>query len=307
MKKASIHDCGGCSVDDVSNECMGAFSKIGIAKVHWECWSECNLPCAFCYRMRGAPLNTSDALRLLKIIRTSGARTVVFAGGDPSLREDLLTLVRESRALQLGVEVQTNGHFQPQYLRDALCQSDLVGVSLDGSSAEVHDSFRGRQGNFQRVVGLLEFLSERGIPVAVRSLIAASNHGSIPELATILRPFANIVRWSLLEFTEIGDGFKNSETYRLDRHTFNETALQAQQVADGKIPVDVYRNENKTGTYALVTPDGKLYGTSRVVDGDYLKVSSMLEVHLWELANGLSFDQEKHQQRYGGLPPMPKS
>ncbi|MFM8286656.1 MAG: hypothetical protein ACKOGA_08020, partial [Planctomycetaceae bacterium] len=73
------------------------------------------------------------------------------------------------------------------------------------------------------------------------------------------------------------------------------------------VKIDVYRNEDKPGTYALVTPDGHLYGTGTVVNGDYPKVGSMLRNHLSDLAKRLVFFPERHSRRYSNILPGPDS
>jgi MoaA/NifB/PqqE/SkfB family radical SAM enzyme len=159
--------------------------------------------------MRGTPLATEEPVRLLRIVKTSGAKTIVFAGGDPSLRADISELVNTAQKIGLDVEIQTNAHFQPQWFLDLLASVDLVGLSIDAYDPQSHDDFRGRKGNFDKVIRMLDFLAEKGVPVIIRSLLTTSNHESIPQLGEVLKKYQNIVRWSLLEFTAIGEGFQN--------------------------------------------------------------------------------------------------
>lgn len=254
--------------------------------------------------MRGTPLDTKDAKRLLQIVKTSGASAIVFAGGDPSLRDDIADLVPFAKENELGVEVQTNAHFQPPSFLNILPSVNLVGLSIDADGAELHDGFRGRIGNFSQVLKLLEFLAQKGVPVIVRSLISATNYQSIAKLAVRLMDYPNITRWSLLEFTPIGEGFQNQGRYVLDRKRYEDSVAFAMYLAGSDLKVDVYRNEDKLGTYALVTPDGQLYGTGTAVNGDYPKVGSMLREHLSDLADRLVFSPERHLRRYSNSPPV---
>jgi MoaA/NifB/PqqE/SkfB family radical SAM enzyme len=241
--------CGGCCPDMPSDRCDGAFGRIGVRKVHWECWSDCNLPCRFCFRMRSRPLETPDAIKLIQIIKTSGANAIVFAGGDPSLRSDLGILVESARGVGLGVEIQTNGHFLSSSVRDVICESDVVGLSLDADTPEQHDRFRGRHGNFKQVINLLSLLCDNDVPVVVRSLVTSDTHLSIHRLAPLLGNYRNVIRWSLLEFTPIGEGYVNREAYMIDRMAFDAAVIRAVSATHGKIEVDAYRAEKKLGTY----------------------------------------------------------
>lgn len=290
--------CGGCSPNVPCPDCLHAFGRIGIRKVHWECWSECNLTCSFCYRMRGQPLDTNDGYKLIQIVKTSGANSIVFAGGDPSLRTDINDLAQYASNVGLKVEVQTNAHFQPQRLLNVLTQADLVGLSLDAHTPERHDQFRGKGGNFVKVVKLLQFLCENKKPVIVRSVVSAKTYDSIPYLAPLLLKYDNIVKWSLLEFTPIGEGYINQLEHSLEQAEYHTTVSKVLEAVNGELEIDAYFGQKKLGTYALITPDGLLYGTSKTNDGDYPKVGSILNDHLSDLAKCLFFSKENHAQRY---------
>lgn len=295
--------CGGCGSGSVQAVCVDAFAKAGVSKIHWECWSECNLPCAFCFRMKGQALDTAESIELLRIVKTGGTKTIAFAGGDPSLRTDLTDLVDFAKTCGLVVEIQTNSQHQPVSFLSTLENVDLVGVSLDANEAECHDLFRGKPGNFKQVIRLLDFLEDCRTPVVVRSVVSALNYDSVPPVADVLRNYNNVVRWSLLEFTPIGSGFDNRAQFELPRQQYELTAAEAKRRAGTDIEIDIYRNEDKAGTYALVTPDGQLYGTAEGKDGDYPKVGSVLDTHLTELVRRLVFDPKRHEKRYADLDP----
>src|SRR5919199_122548 len=99
--------CAACTPQSASPQCRNSFKRLGVIKVHWECWSACSLACSFCYRTRGNPLDTEGAKKLLQAISTSGALRIVFAGGDPSLRPDIAQLIHYAHSLNLQVEVHT--------------------------------------------------------------------------------------------------------------------------------------------------------------------------------------------------------
>jgi pyruvate-formate lyase-activating enzyme len=290
--------CGGCN-DEVRPECRGSLSRIGAYKVHWECWSDCNLPCSFCYRTRGAPLRTDEAENLLAAIATAGPETVVFTGGDPSLRGDIGHLLAYARALGLITEVHTNGQHTPERYRQALTTADYVGLSLDGPSAEIHDAFRGKQGNFKRVLGLFDFLEAAAIPVVVRTVLAQPNHKVAADIGELLVGRRNLLSWHLLEFSPVGSGFRNSWMYELDRTVFDEKAAEARMRFGDTIDIFVSRLEDKSGTYVLVTPDAQAYGTlASPLDGLYPLVGSMLREHLSELAGSIGFRPDRHEELY---------
>jgi MoaA/NifB/PqqE/SkfB family radical SAM enzyme len=291
--------CGGCGGRDVRPECLGSLERLGCFKVHWECWSECNLACRFCYRTRGVPLETRDAERLLEAVATAGAETIVFAGGDPSLRKDIGHLLGWARALGLLTDVQTNAHHVPAGFRQALTRADSAGLSLDGSTAEVHDRFRDKRGNFARVFELLGFLDRAGVPVIVRTVVARPNFRHVADLGELLLPYGNVAYWHLLEFSAVGAGYGSRREYELERCLFDEVVAQAEARYQGELEVRARGAEDKAGAYMLITPDGDAYGTAGdTVDGRYPRAGSMLGRHLSGLAEAIRFRREVHEPRY---------
>jgi len=294
--------CGGCAPGPVSGMCRGCFERLGIIKVHWECWYECNLSCPFCYRTNGSALTTKDARKMLRIVATSGAKHIVFAGGDPSLRRDIIELIEDARSLNLRVELQTNAqHIGKDLLEKLISDVEVVGLSLDGPDANTHDTIREKPGNFDSVLKLLQKLQENNVPVIIRSLVTKLNYHTIPDLSDVLKKFPNIVRWSLLEFSPVGEGFLNRERYMLDKSTF-ELIVEKVRQAFGKDKLDVYTADKKIGTYALITPSGLLYGvTDKSALNSYPTIGSILEEHLSVLSERLPFSAKNHGKRYSGL------
>jgi MoaA/NifB/PqqE/SkfB family radical SAM enzyme len=293
--------CAACATGEHRAQCQGAFARAGVLKVHWECWSECNLACPFCYRTRGTPLDTRQARMLIDAVAAAGSRAIVFAGGDPSLRRDIDELCHYARAAGLVVELQTNAHRLLAPAARALITADLIGLSIDGPDAATHDAVRARRGNFVRVLDALRIRHAAGKPTVVRTLIEPHNHERIQLLAETVAAFDTIVRWSLVQFTAANDGFTNRDRYELSRGDFDAAVSRCRDAYVGDAQIDVYRADDKTGTYALITPDGRLYGTSELVDGTYPTIGSILDDHLADLVAALGFSAEKHRHRYEPL------
>lgn len=291
--------CAGCSPEPPADACRESFSRREILKVHWECWSDCNLACGFCYRSRGLPIGTDDAHRLLEAVHSGGARAIVFAGGDPSIRPDIAKLISYAHHLGLMVEVQTNAHHVTPEFMAALETVHMVGLSLDGPNATIHDSFRDKPGNFDRVTRLLDRLNELGTPVILRSIAARSNHASLVHLAALVVKWETICRWSIMEFSPFEQGFVNRDKYVLDSTAFDKTVENIMSQYKGRAELDIYRRELKVGTYAQITPDGHMFTTCfESANGSHASVGSILIDHLSELSKRLGFNEMNHHRRY---------
>ncbi|WP_425613613.1 radical SAM protein [Anatilimnocola sp. NA78] len=292
--------CGACGAHACRQSCDQAFATNGIAKVHWECWAKCNLHCKFCYRTKDEALSFNDAEKLLRIVATSGAQWITFAGGDPSVRPDIVALIRSARSLGLKIEVQTNADSISPQFRDEILTVDQVGLSLDGPTPEVHDVFRDRPGNYLRVMALLSDLAAAHVPTLIRTVVALSNQDAVPAIAHVLSPYSNVRRWSILEFSPLGDGYVNREKYELPPDTFRNIVGRAKREGGSHLNVDGFGNDAKAGTYALVSPGGRLYGTEYVDDHlGHRFVGNMLTDHLSDLVEALPFNSQRHHARYG--------
>ena len=191
----------------------------------------------------------------------------------------------------------------PHFLR-ALEKADLVGLSLDGPDAYSHDSFREKPGNFDRVMDLLRGLNEKSIPMIVRTIVSKRNASGVPRIALLLGGLPSVVRWSLLEFSPIGEGATNRDKYLLDPSSFERIAKEAEQLFSGPATIDIYRAAAQAGTYALITPSGYLYGTTMSpADVFFPTVGSLLHDHLAILAERLPFSKDNHTKRYKRLIP----
>lgn len=252
--------------------------------------------------MKDKALSSVAARQLIRITASSGAEWLTFAGGDPSVRPDIISLIQFARSIGLKIEVQTNADSISPQFKNEICAVSQVGLSLDGPTQEVHDKFRSRPGNYYKVVSLLNDLAAACVPTVVRTVVADSNHKFVPAIAHVLAPYSNVRRWSLLEFTPLGDGHTNREEYKITTQMFKTVAGCANLAADGRLKVDEFGNSAKAGTYALVSPNGRLYGTE-IENGElrHRFIGNMLTDHLSDLAAALPFDSQRHHARYGSM------
>jgi len=293
--------CGGCRAGQVEPACEGSLRRHDIRKAHWECWSECNLPCAFCFRTTGAPLDTDCAVSLLRALSAGKVRAVVFAGGDPSLRGDLAEIVSEAISLGLAVQVQTNGQHVTRSFLGVLGRCEYVGLSIDGPDADTHDSFRGKRGNFRQVMALLGQLDVLGVPVSVRTVVSRENYRVIPRIAQLIMEHPNVICWKLLEFTAIGQGRVNQDRYAMPPALFEQVVRIAENELDGERGLlEVLRNVDKIGIYMMISPQGFVYGTTETAlmqAGHHHYIGSILSDHLEDLARSIPFSSSRPDRR----------
>ncbi len=152
----------------------------------------CNLNCEFCYvgDHPDAELNTNDLKKIIfKIYNEAMIPSVSFTGGEPLLREDIVSLI--SYASQIGVwtNIITNGTLLNRSLVHELKQAGLSSaqVSIEGPDSHVHDKITGRRGAFDSAISGIRLLQEAGIPVHTNTTISKNNIERVREMVALIK------------------------------------------------------------------------------------------------------------------------
>jgi len=134
----------------------------------------CQCRCGHCYAQafeEGAPeeMDTGQIVSLLEQARRLGALEVIFSGGEPLLRRDIVALVARARGLGFLTRIDTNGWLLAPGLVSRLKEAGLTqfGISIDDADPETHDRLRGLPGLFAALVRGTKILREHGIPFQV--------------------------------------------------------------------------------------------------------------------------------------------
>ncbi|MFP3867200.1 MAG: 12,18-didecarboxysiroheme deacetylase [Desulfobacteraceae bacterium] len=156
--------------------------------VVWNVTRRCNLKCIHCYARAGAvaasdELTEAEGLALLDDLKAFGVPVVLFSGGEPLMRPDLLTLAARTVELGMRAVISTNGTLITRELAGELKNLGLsyIGISLDGSQA-THDRFRGQPGAFAAALAGIRHCQEAGIKVGLRFTINRLNFQEIPAI-----------------------------------------------------------------------------------------------------------------------------
>jgi radical SAM protein len=179
----------------------------------WEITQSCDLACKHC-RAAAQPLphpdqlSTEEAHDLIDQIAAMHIPIFVFTGGDPLKRADIYDLIRY--AASKGVHVAVTPSATPLLTREAifkLKEAGLVrlGISLDGSTPEIHDNFRGLPGAYARTIQAIEWANEAGIPIQVHSTISRHNVQDLDNLCDLFERL-KIVMWNVFFLVPVGRG-----------------------------------------------------------------------------------------------------
>jgi radical SAM protein len=132
----------------------------------------------------------------------------VLTGGDPFERPDLLDLVRYGAGLGLPMAVSPSG--TPALTAGRLAGlrqagARAISLSLDGSTAQVHDRFRGVPGVFDLTLQAWQAARELGLKVQINTTVTGHNLTDVADVAALVHRLG-AVSWSAFLLVPTGRG-----------------------------------------------------------------------------------------------------
>jgi radical SAM protein with 4Fe4S-binding SPASM domain len=156
--------------------------------VVWNCTQRCNLSCVHCYaraqdRDYHGEMTTGESKDFIRDLAEFGVPVVLFSGGEPTLREDIIELAAWAKHLGVRPVLSTNGTLITSDMAKAIAQVGFgeVGISIDGIGA-VNDRFRGQEGAFEAALGGIRRLVALKHRVSLRLTITRHNLREIPAI-----------------------------------------------------------------------------------------------------------------------------
>lgn len=181
--------------------------------VIWETTQSCALACRHC-RASARPgrdsleLTTEEGKRVLKETAEMGTPLVVFTGGDPANRPDLLELIRYAK--EQGMRAATIPAATDALTRDLVrslkeAGLDQMALSLDFPRADLHDAFRGVPGAFARTMEAISWAHDAGLPLQINTTVCGDTAPYLEEMAGFVQSLG-IVFWEVFFLVPTGRG-----------------------------------------------------------------------------------------------------
>lgn len=172
--------------------------------VIWETTRACDLACVHC-RACAQPqrdameLSTREGKNLIGEVAAMGAPVFVLTGGDPLKRPDIYELA--AHATELGLRPALSPSATPLLTYDAIARLKQCGVfrlavSLDGSTAEIHDRHRNVAGSYARTIAAIADARACGLPVQVNTTMTRRTFRDFDGIAEVVQRLG-VVLWSV--------------------------------------------------------------------------------------------------------------
>ncbi|HMK36236.1 MAG TPA: 12,18-didecarboxysiroheme deacetylase [Desulfomonilaceae bacterium] len=220
--------------------------------VVWNVTRRCNLRCVHCYsqsedRNYSGELSFEEGKALIDDLAEFGSPVVLFSGGEPLIRKDILDLIKYATEKGRRAVVSTNGTLITGPTAEKLKQIGLsyVGISLDGLET-VHDSFRGISGSFSRAMQAIRNCTEAGLKVGLRFTINKRNFQDIPGIFDLVEK-KNIPRICFYHLVYAGRGtqlMNEDLDHDQTREVVDLILARTKKLHDRGMPVEVLTVDN---------------------------------------------------------------
>lgn len=168
------------------------FSEDRKPVVVWNCTRRCNLRCIHCYadsrnqRYEGE-LSEAEARAMIDDLALFGVPVLLFSGGEPLMRRDVLGLAAYAASLGIRPVISTNGTLITRAVAERIRASGVsyVGVSLDGIG-ETNDYFRGQKGAFALALEGIRNCVAVGQRAGLRLTLTRHNVGDLPRIFDLI-------------------------------------------------------------------------------------------------------------------------
>lgn len=140
-------------------------------KVLWKITGRCNANCKHCWAKLGFEASHDELMKVAYEIGENGVLMVSISGGEVFLREDLFEILELLKSYNILLDIMSNGTLiddsKARKLSEILnLDTDVIQISLDGSTAKIHDCQRNAK-VFEGAVQAIKRLRKYNIKVRI--------------------------------------------------------------------------------------------------------------------------------------------
>lgn len=152
----------------------------------------CNNHCKFCVqgdKRKWCKDKTADEVKVILKNSKSDREEVIFTGGEPTIRPDIIELVNYAKNLGYKIQIQTNGRmfcYKDFCRRIINAGADTFAFSIHGHNAKLHDYLTSAKGSFEQSASGVRNLLSFGKLVVTNTVINKINFPFLPEIAKFL-------------------------------------------------------------------------------------------------------------------------
>lgn len=193
---------------------MDTKNKFPLYYITWNTTCLCNLKCKHCYNEKFTQKNLAEELseeKIKNIINDAidlGLRAILFTGGEPLMRKDLLEIMKYAKNRKLLVFLATNGTLiDKNFIKEFGGIVDKINISIDAASPKEHDEIRGVEGSFKKSMDAVKRLKDQ-FNVSLAFTVHSGNLKELEKVAKIAKD--NNIGLTVKRYIPVGKSIKNN-------------------------------------------------------------------------------------------------
>ena len=275
-----------------------------LSGVYIEITSNCNLRCKHCYNSSGINnfnIKKEKLEMIISELEKSGANNLVLSGGEPFLHEDFWDILESLKNKKLNITLVTNATLINFDIAKKLSKYNInIQISLDGSTAEIHDSIRGKKAFSQSIDGINNLMKfNMSDKIIINYVINKYNKNDIESVVKLITDLnLNTIKFKLM--LPFGRGKANINILSLNtkeirkvfndfneiKKKYNQVNLSISQVTHG-CPI-TNKNEDIVKLNIRIDSKGDVYPCQLF---ESKKVFSIGNIHLQSIDSMLNSEK----------------
>jgi len=250
-------------------------------------------------------LSLEEAKQIIQeISKIKSFKKLNFSGGEPTMFKDIEQLIKFAKELGLETSMVTNGYKlikSPELFDKLKGHLDLLALSIDSFNHDLNIKIGRYVGKKQKqtityndFLWLTQQCHEYDIKIKVNTVVTKLNYKQV--LAHKIATFKPI-RWKILRMLPVKFQNDMAEEYvpKDDEYNFfvNNNKETAKKLG---IKVVTEANEDMTGSYLMISPDGKFFNN---VEGCLKYSKPLLSVEIEEVLRETPLRREVFYKREG--------
>jgi MoaA/NifB/PqqE/SkfB family radical SAM enzyme len=275
-----------------------------IATIDFHITCKCNQDCPYCWGPQDVKpeVDRRTAAAIIRKISETGARRIVFTGGDPLLRDDIGMLIRLARECNLEVALSTTGdELSAGFLKAYGQWIDLISLPIDGS-CEAISSRTKKPGHFNAIMKTLDILSAHPtIDVKLATPITRHNLDDFPLIIDLITSLSENL--SNQFFYNVFQTFPRSVSEQdwddliISDKEFQQLKIRS-EINPPPFRVNWLGHSTLDRLYVMIFPNGHLTIPS---GAEYVDFGPFLEIKdLERTIKDSDFDRKKHLEHSKG-------
>lgn len=158
----------------------------------------CNNACIHCFiSKRGESFLSTNQIK--SIINTTSKSGILFTGGEPTIRPDIIQIVKYTQSLGKKVFMQSNGRMfaDPVFTKTISPYLDTVIIAFHDSNPSVFDKISAIKGSFEETYNGMHNLLENNVYMLTQTVITKLNYTNLLSTFDFIQNIGSIDKMTL--------------------------------------------------------------------------------------------------------------